>query len=70
MSEDRKRPLTASVFKNALATTPRYVAEGVKAGMHNDLSCGNCGAAREKDDDGPLVCRYCGSPLQAKPAKP
>ena len=60
---EKKPGLTGGIFANARATTPKYVAEGVSAGMHNNLTCGNCGAAREKDDDGPLVCRYCQSPL-------
>jgi predicted amidophosphoribosyltransferase len=68
MGGEKKAPLTSNIFANALSTTPKYVgADGsVSAGMHNNLACGHCGAAREKDDDGPLVCRYCGKPLQAK----
>jgi predicted amidophosphoribosyltransferase len=65
MSE--KKPNTSgNIFANALSTTPKYVVEGAAAGMHNNLLCGHCGAAREKNEDGPLVCRYCGKPLQAK----
>jgi hypothetical protein len=66
MSGEKKPNTSSNIFANALSTTPKYVAEGVKAGMHNNLTCGHCGAAREKDDDGPLVCRYCHQPLQAK----
>lgn len=65
MSE-KKPNTTANIFANALSSTPKYVGEGVGAGMHNDLACGHCGAAREKSDDGPLVCRYCGKPLVAR----
>ena len=55
-------PATASIFANALASTPRYVDAGVSAGMHNTLECQNCGAARERDSES-MVCRYCGHAL-------
>lgn len=66
MSGEKKPGLTSNIFANALSSTPKYVAEGPSAGMHNNLVCGHCGAAREKTDDGPLVCRYCGKPLEVK----
>jgi hypothetical protein len=65
---DKKPNTSSNIFANALSTTPKYVGEpgSVSAGMHNNLTCGHCGAAREKNDDGPLVCRYCSKPLQSK----
>lgn len=66
MSDPTKKPLAGGIFANALASTPRYVQDDAGAGMHNTLTCGHCGAAREKTDQGPLVCRYCGSALEAR----
>jgi hypothetical protein len=66
MSEEGKKK-TGGIFANARATTPKYVDAGVAAGMHNTMACPNCGAAREKEDTGPLVCRYCGTALVHPP---
>jgi hypothetical protein len=67
VSSEKKPPTTANIFANALASTPKYVDAGVSAGMHNTLTCTNCGAAREKPPAGSaqekLVCRYCGTAL-------
>ena len=68
MSDQPKK--TGSIFQNARATTPKYADAGVSAGMHNTMTCPNCGAAREKEDTGPLVCRYCGTALVHGGAKP
>jgi predicted amidophosphoribosyltransferase len=65
MSE--KKPATSNIFANARATTPKYVAEGATAGMHNTMVCPSCGAAREKLDE-TLVCRYCGTKLVHPPS--
>ncbi len=69
MSAEKKPNTTANIFANALASTPRYVDAGVSAGMHNTLTCANCGAARENSAGASeaLVCRYCNTPLSAKP---
>ena len=68
MSSDEKpaAPLTANIFANALASTPKYVDAGVSAGMHNTLTCAHCGAARESAGEVKLVCRYCNTPFGAK----
>ncbi|MBN9165116.1 MAG: hypothetical protein BGO98_38675 [Myxococcales bacterium 68-20] len=69
MSSEKKPNTAANIFANALASTPKYVDAGVSAGMHNTLTCANCGAARENSagaSDVP-VCRYCNAPLSAKP---
>jgi hypothetical protein len=62
--------MTANIFANALASTTTYVDAGVSAGMHNTLTCNNCGAAREKPLPGQaqekLVCRYCGTALTSR----
>lgn len=52
-------------FANALASTPKYVENAAGPGMDNTLFCTNCGAAREGKDQEPLVCRYCGTKLEA-----
>ena len=72
MSSEKKppaAPLTANIFANALASTPKYVDAGVSAGMHNTLTCSHCGAARESAGEAKLVCRYCNTPFGAKDAK-
>lgn len=65
------KPLLGGIFGNALASTPTYVTEGAAAGagMHNTLTCPNCGAPRERAQDRPLSCRYCGTTLQPKATK-
>ena len=68
----RSAPSTASIFANALASTPKYVDAGVSAGMHNTLVCSHCGAARETASlagDERLVCRYCKTPFGAVKAR-
>jgi hypothetical protein len=69
VSSEKKPNATANIFANALASTPKYVDAGVPAGMHNTLTCTNCGAARETAASGEekLVCRYCGTPLTTTP---
>jgi len=67
MSEPKKPNLAGNIFANALASRHDYGGRAVEAGIHNTLECTHCGAAREKTDQGPLVCRYCGSALAAKP---
>jgi hypothetical protein len=61
---DPKKPAAApNVFANALASRHDYGGRAVEAGVHNTLECRHCGAARERDAEGPLVCRYCKGPL-------
>ncbi len=65
-----KKPLTGGIFQNALATTPTYAKADPGAGMHNTLTCANCGASRERaaphEDPEKLACRYCGHALEAR----
>jgi hypothetical protein len=72
------KPLLGGIFGNALASTtrfvtpegvPTYASEEASAGMHNTLTCPNCGAPRERAQDRPLACRYCGTTLQPKATK-
>lgn len=56
-------PTAANVFANALASRHDYGSRAVEAGVHHTLECRSCGATRERDAEGPLVCRYCNSPL-------
>ncbi|MBS2015606.1 MAG: hypothetical protein JST00_22150 [Deltaproteobacteria bacterium] len=56
-------PGMANIFANALASKSDFGGRSVGAGMHNTLECKNCGAARERAVEGPLVCRYCGEKL-------
>ncbi|MBX3262859.1 MAG: hypothetical protein KIS78_32015 [Labilithrix sp.] len=71
MTLAKKPNATASIFANALASTPSSAGAGVSAGMHNTLTCDHCGAGRERAASergaGALVCRYCGTPFSAKP---
>lgn len=74
MSESKKPRTTGTIFANALAGRFDYgrATSGgrheVAAGMGNTLTCAHCGAARERKADGPLVCRYCGTPLTHAPS--
>jgi hypothetical protein len=54
---------TSNIFANALASARKDPAKDVGAGMHNTIVCAHCGAARERDEQGPMVCRYCGAAL-------
>lgn len=65
MSEPKKPPMTGNIFANALASRQDWGDKAVTAGVHNNLACARCGAPRERDAEGPLVCRYCGGPLVA-----
>jgi len=72
MSEAKKPSLAGNLFANALASRHDYGDAGrvVEAGLHNNLECSHCGAARERDAEGPLVCRYCKTPLTTRGAHP
>lgn len=67
--EGKKPPVSGNVFANALASRHDYGSRAVEAGVHNTLECNHCGAARERDDKGPLVCRYCKTPLTHRGAR-
>ena len=69
MSEPKKPPTTGNIFANALASRQDWGGKAVTAGVHNTLMCGTCGAARERDAQGPLVCRYCRGALVAQSQK-
>ena len=64
--EPKKPPAASNVFANALASRHDYGGRAVEAGVHNTLECRNCGAARERDAAGPLVCRYCKTALSPR----
>ena len=64
-----KPPTAANIFANALASRHDHGGRAVEAGVHNTLECSNCGAARERNVQGPLVCRYCNTPLTHRGAR-
>lgn len=67
--EPKKPPPASNVFANALASRHDYGGRAVEAGVHNTLECGTCGAARERNAEGPLVCRYCKTALTHRGGK-
>lgn len=70
MTTSKKPPTAANIFAAALASRSAAAA-AVAPGVHNTLECARCGAARERDAEGPLVCRYCGGPLgETRKVKP
>jgi hypothetical protein len=61
MSSVRPTISTSSIFANAMATSPNYMAQAEGAGV-NTTSCACCGAPRQAGSES-MECEFCGSPL-------
>lgn len=61
MSSIRPTVTTSSIFANALASSPNYMAQSDGAGV-STTACGACGAPRQAGRES-MTCEFCGSNL-------